>query len=264
MVGHRALGSDVEAGKVGVVLEAGGEDRRERHLVEWRNTEGVEDRATLEWCHLGGRSTRSYDACGTDDRGQRRGPRPPTPSQPALRKRHATSVAVEDATCRDRGAHLVSPFDKTETAMIPVPETRYTSAEGISVAYSVVGTAPLDLVFVPDWLTNVEMLWDTPLSARYHERLASFSRLIVFDKRGTGLSDPSALTELPTLEQWMDDVRAVSDAPVRNGPPSWASAGRGRCACSMRQRILTHVLRWSSSRPAPGPPGRGLPGPASH
>ena len=96
--------------------------------------------------------------------------------------------------------------------MVAIPETRYAGAGGFSVAYSVVGDGPIDLVFVPDWLTNLELLWGVRASARYHERLASFSRLILFDKRGTGLSDPVALTELPTLEQWMDDVRAVSEA----------------------------------------------------
>ena len=79
-------------------------------------------------------------------------------------------------------------LDKTAKPMAPVPETRYTNADGVSVAYSVVGDGPPDLVFVPDWLTNLELLWDSPMSARYHERLASFSRLIVFDKPNPFLS----------------------------------------------------------------------------
>ncbi|TML93513.1 MAG: alpha/beta hydrolase [Actinobacteria bacterium] len=130
--------------------------------------------------------------------------------------------------------------------MAPVPETRYTNADGVSVAYSVVGDGPPDLVFVPDWLTNLELLWDSPMSARYHERLASFSRLIVFDKRGTGLSDPVALTELPTLEQWMDDVRAVSDAAGSERPALMGVGGAGAMcmlyAATYPERVSALVL----------------------
>jgi len=91
-----------------------------------------------------------------------------------------------------------------------IPKTRYAKSGGINVAYQVVGAGPPDLVYVPGWLSNVEMMWENPLLARFLRRLASFSRLIVFDKRGTGLSD--RVPELPTLEQRMDDVRAVMDA----------------------------------------------------
>jgi class 3 adenylate cyclase len=134
----------------------------------------------------------------------------------------------------------------------PVPETRYTNADGVSVAYSVVGDGPLDLVFVPDWLTNLELLWDSPMSARYHERLASFSRLIVFDKRGTGLSDPVALTELPTLEQWMDDVRAVSDAAGSERPALMGVGGAGAMcmlyAATYPERVSALVLLQTCAR----------------
>ena len=99
-----------------------------------------------------------------------------------------------------------------ELTMSIVPETRYARAGEINIAYNVVGEGPLDLVFVPDWLTNLELQWELPQSARFLQRLASFSRLIVFDKRGTGLSDPVPLMELPTLEEWMDDVRVGMDA----------------------------------------------------
>jgi len=91
-----------------------------------------------------------------------------------------------------------------------IPKTRYAKSGGINVAYQVVGAGPPDLVYVPGWLSNVEMMWENPLLARFLRRLASFSRLIVFDKRGTGLSD--RVPELPTLEQRMEDVRAVMDA----------------------------------------------------
>lgn len=94
--------------------------------------------------------------------------------------------------------------------MSDIPKTRYAKSSGVNIAYQVLGEAPLDLVYVPGWLSNVEMMWENPRLARFLQRLASFSRLIVFDKRGTGLSDRVA--ELPTLEQRMDDVRAVMDA----------------------------------------------------
>jgi pimeloyl-ACP methyl ester carboxylesterase len=92
------------------------------------------------------------------------------------------------------------------------PETRYAVSDGVNIAYQVVGTGPFDLVYVPGWVSNVEMMWEEPRMAAFLERLASFARLIVFDKRGTGLSDPVPDSELPGLERRMDDVRAVMDA----------------------------------------------------
>jgi pimeloyl-ACP methyl ester carboxylesterase len=92
------------------------------------------------------------------------------------------------------------------------PETRYAkTADGVHIAYQVVGSGPLDLVYVPGWVSNIDEMWEEPMYARFLERLASFSRLILFDKRGTGLSDAVPLADLPTLEQRMDDVRAVMD-----------------------------------------------------
>jgi pimeloyl-ACP methyl ester carboxylesterase len=92
------------------------------------------------------------------------------------------------------------------------PETRYAVSEGVNIAYQVVGDGPFDLVYVPGWVSNVEVMWEEPRMAAFLERLASFARLIVFDKRGTGLSDPVPDAELPGLERRMDDVRAVMDA----------------------------------------------------
>jgi class 3 adenylate cyclase len=92
------------------------------------------------------------------------------------------------------------------------PTTRYTKSGDVNIAYQVVGEGPLDLVYVPGWISNVELMWEEPSHARLLGRLASFSRLILFDKRGTGLSDPVPIDRLPTLEQRMDDVRAVMDA----------------------------------------------------
>jgi len=92
------------------------------------------------------------------------------------------------------------------------PETRYAKSGDVNIAYQVVGEGPLDLVYVPGWISNVELMWEEPALEGFLNRLASFSRLILFDKRGTGLSDRVPNDELPTLEQRMDDVRAVMDA----------------------------------------------------
>ena len=94
-----------------------------------------------------------------------------------------------------------------------IPQTRYAkTADGIHVAYQVVGEGSVDLVFVIGWTSNVEAMWEEPGLARYLARLASFSRLILFDKRGVGLSDRVSDSNLPSLETRMDDVRAVMDA----------------------------------------------------
>ncbi|HZQ49430.1 MAG TPA: adenylate/guanylate cyclase domain-containing protein [Candidatus Dormibacteraeota bacterium] len=92
------------------------------------------------------------------------------------------------------------------------PTTQYAQSGDYSIAYQVVGEGPLDLVYVPGFVSHVEAAWDDPDYARFLERLASFSRLILFDKRGTGLSDRVPVKLLPTLEERMDDVRAVMDA----------------------------------------------------
>lgn len=92
-----------------------------------------------------------------------------------------------------------------------IPRTRYaTTREGVSIAYRVFGDGPFDLVFAPGWATNIEVLWEWPGVARVFSRLAERSRVVLYDKQGTGLSDRVAT--LPTLEARMDDVEAVMDA----------------------------------------------------
>jgi len=90
------------------------------------------------------------------------------------------------------------------------PETRYARSGDVHIAYQVFGEGDLDVVLVPGYTTHVELVWEHEPSARFMERLASFARVISFDRRGSGLSDPVA--EAPTFEQRMDDVRAVMDA----------------------------------------------------
>lgn len=91
-------------------------------------------------------------------------------------------------------------------------ETHYVQSGDANIAYQVVGNGPLDLVFVMGWVSHLDYFWEEPSFAYFLDRLASFSRLILFDKRGTGLSDRVPLNQLPTLEQRMEDVHAVMDA----------------------------------------------------
>ena len=89
-------------------------------------------------------------------------------------------------------------------------ETRYAKSDGVSIAYQVVGDGPHDLILVPGFVSHVEVAWEQPRLAHFLSRLASFSRLIVFDKRGSGMSDP--VDSPPSMDQRMDDIRAVMDA----------------------------------------------------
>src|SRR6478735_165147 len=89
------------------------------------------------------------------------------------------------------------------------PETRYVKSGDVHIAYQVIGNGPIDLVFVPGFVSPLELLWEDPDQARFYKRLSSFCRLILFDKRGTGMSD--RVTAIAGLEQRMDDVRAVID-----------------------------------------------------
>jgi pimeloyl-ACP methyl ester carboxylesterase/DNA-binding winged helix-turn-helix (wHTH) protein len=106
----------------------------------------------------------------------------------------------------------VSAAAAHELAQAFAPETKYVQNGDVNIAYQVVGTGPVDIVFVMGWISHLEYFWKHHLFASFLERLASFSRLILFDKRGTGLSDRVPVSELPTLEQRMEDVHAVMDA----------------------------------------------------
>jgi len=90
-----------------------------------------------------------------------------------------------------------------------IPEPRYAKSDGVNIAYQTLGEGPIDLVVVPGWLSNLDVAWEQPAVEAFYRRLASFARVILFDKRGTGLSDR---VDLPSLEVRMDDVRAVLDA----------------------------------------------------
>jgi pimeloyl-ACP methyl ester carboxylesterase/DNA-binding winged helix-turn-helix (wHTH) protein len=112
-------------------------------------------------------------------------------------------IADVSSTTPPVPGHAVTPL------LTPGP-VQYARSAGVNIAYQVCGSGAVDLVFVMGWVSHLEYFWREPSFARFLGRLASFSRLILFDKRGTGLSDP--VTHVPTLEQRMDDVRAVLDA----------------------------------------------------
>ena len=90
-----------------------------------------------------------------------------------------------------------------------IPETKYAKSGDVHLAYQVFGSGKFDLVLVPGWASHVEYAWEEPSYANFLQRLASFARVTWFDKRGTGLSDREV--GMPTLEERMDDVRAVMD-----------------------------------------------------
>jgi pimeloyl-ACP methyl ester carboxylesterase len=90
------------------------------------------------------------------------------------------------------------------------PRTRYARSGGAHIAYQVFGDGPIDVVLVPGFVSNVEHLWELPNMPAAFERMASFARVILWDKRGTGLSDP--VVGVPALEERIDDLKAVLDA----------------------------------------------------
>ena len=130
------------------------------------------------------------------------------------------------------GGAKVIDVTPVETPLLRPPETMYARSGDVNIAYQVIGDAPLDLVFVMGWVSHLEYFWREPNFARFLMRLASFSRLILFDKRGTGLSDRVPIHQLPTLEQRMDDVRAVMDA-VGSERAALCGVSEGGPMCSL-------------------------------
>jgi pimeloyl-ACP methyl ester carboxylesterase len=150
---------------------------------------------TLKFCRSDGTVLESLDAVPTAILTSRR--HTSTESRGAAQ----TNLLIEPAGDQAPTIRITSDL---------IPETRYAKSSDVNIAYQVLGTGPIDLIYVPGWVSHLEYGWEEPSLARFYRKLASFSRLILFDKRGTGLSDQS--TNLPTLEQRMDDVRAVMEA----------------------------------------------------
>ena len=108
-----------------------------------------------------------------------------------------------------------------------LPETRYARLGELHLAYQVIGEGPPDILLLDQWFGNLDAQWDVPPLAEFRERLASFGRLIMFDKRGTGLSDPIPTSSLPTLEEFMTDIPAVLDTVGSDRPALIANIGGG-------------------------------------
>jgi class 3 adenylate cyclase len=151
---------------------------------------------------------------------------------------------------------------------VTTPVTRYARSGGVNIAYQVVGSGPFDLLWVPGWVSNLELSWEIPEYARFLGRLASFARLIVFDKRGTGLSDAVSIENLPDLERRMDDVRAVLEAAGSTRAAVFGASEGGNLsvlfAATYPERVRALVLAasfakrvWSPDYPwAPTPEAR--------
>lgn len=141
-------------------------------------------------------------------------PQQPRFVETAHRRGYRFIAPVKVITSETAHAPLVETSHGPSAAPLPsepvAPPTHYARSGDVNIAYQVLGDGPIDLVFVMGWVSHLEYFWREPSFARFLRRLASFSRLILFDKRGTGLSD--RVVALPTLEQRMDDVRAVLDA----------------------------------------------------
>lgn len=135
-----------------------------------------------------------------------------------IEKTHATVVIEEEIDTDVYPAietltHTSLPPTQTNFALYSfTPETRYAQNGDVNIAYQVIGDGDLDIVFVMGWISHLEYFWKHPSFASFLNRLASFSRLILFDKRGTGLSDRVPNKDLPTLEQRMEDVHTVMNA----------------------------------------------------
>ncbi len=111
-------------------------------------------------------------------------------------------------------------------------KTQYARSGDVHIAYQVHGQGPLDIVYVPGWVSHVELAWEEPTLARFLNRLASFARLITFDKRGTGLSDRVPDDRLPTHEERMDDIRVVMDA-VGSRRAAFLGVSEGGVICAL-------------------------------
>ena len=135
-----------------------------------------------------------------------------------------------------------------------IPETHYAkTVDGVHIAYQVLGSGPMDLVFMPGFVTNLEAVWQWPVAAAYLRRLATFSRLLIFDRRGTGLSDHLVQGEYQlTVEARVDDLRAVmDDASSRSSVLFGAQDGTAVCAlfgATYPDRVIGLVAYASSAR----------------
>ena len=144
---------------------------------------------------------------------------------------------------------------RREDAPLDTPETRYAkTADGVHIAYQARGEGSVDMVYVMQYANNIEVVVEDPRMRRYLERLASFSRLIIFDKRGTGLSDRQ---QTPDLDMRVDDLRAVLDAVGSDRAVLFGESEGGALvaffAASHPERVLALILYGTLARYAWAP-----------
>src|SRR5262245_21595891 len=96
--------------------------------------------------------------------------------------------------------------------MTAVPTTEYARSGDVHIAFQVVGASATDLVWMPSWSSHLEMMWDDPVIPAFVSKLARFARVVMFDRRGVGLSDPVSLADMPGIDPWVDDIGVVLDA----------------------------------------------------
>jgi class 3 adenylate cyclase len=138
------------------------------------------------------------------------------------------------------------------------PPTRFTTTDdGVNIAYQVLGDGPVDLVYLQPWFSHIEIGWEEPKEAKFLQTLASFSRLILFDRRGTGLSDPMPHDQPPALEARMDDVRSVMDAVGSPRAVVYGASESGAMAALFAaiypERTIALVIHGSYARTAWAP-----------
>jgi pimeloyl-ACP methyl ester carboxylesterase len=136
------------------------------------------------------------------------------------------------------------------------PETKYARSGDFSIAYQVIGDGPIDLIHIPGLLSHLDIAWENPKYQRFMERLSAFARVLVYDKRGCGLSDP--VTEPPSVEERIDDTKAVMDAEgVERAAVFGCSEGAtlgAFFAAAHPERVSHAVLYGSFARMLPEPP----------
>ncbi|MFN8637581.1 MAG: adenylate/guanylate cyclase domain-containing protein [Chloroflexota bacterium] len=149
-------------------------------------------------------------------------------------------------------------------------ETRYARSGDVHIAYQVTGDGPIDLIWITGWVSHLEHFWEYPPAVYCLERLSSFARVIRLDKRGTGLSDRVSISELPTMEQRMDDVRAVMDA-VGSERAALLGSSEGGFMCALfaatypeRSAALVLFETYARALPAPDYPVPGTRIPLEH
>jgi class 3 adenylate cyclase len=138
-------------------------------------------------------------------------------------------------------------------AVVEVPDVHYVRNGDVALAYQVFGDGPVELVYAPQWINNLEIAWSNPLYARFLNRLASLARVAFVDRRGMGLSDRLSATDVPPLETLMEDLRVVLDSAEFRRPVLFGGSDSG-CICALF--AATHPAR-TSALIVYGPEARG-------